>query len=121
MQDLKELVGMIANLPSLAVWVLAGFLVYKLAVIGSVYGVIRYIAGELFSWLKQRKVETKEIRAMLDGMVISSQLEPFIAQLHRLRGKGVAINSPYLHDRSVQWLKEAIDAKERSEQAASGS
>ena len=48
---------------------------------------------------------------MLDSVCIKASLEPFIAQLHRLRGRGLKIESDYIHAASVQWLREAIDAK----------
>lgn len=115
MEELKAILSMVQHLPTMALWVLVGYLVYQLAVIGSVYGVIRYVAGELFSWLRQKKIETKEIRPMLDGMCISGQLDPLIGQLHRLRGKGTNIQSNYIHMQSVEWLRQAIDAKEQED------
>lgn len=114
MDELKLLVDMVGHLPQMALWVLLGYLLYKLAVMGSIYGVVRYVTKELFAWLSLRKaapVEYKEVRPMLDSICIKAALEPFIAQLHRLRGKGVNIESDYIHSQSVQWLREAIDAK----------
>jgi uncharacterized membrane protein YhiD involved in acid resistance len=117
MEDIKFLIDAVANLPTLAVWVLCGYLVYKVAVVGSVYGVIRFGLGQLFGWLNTRKltVEHKEIRAMLDGLCIHDQPERLIAQLYRLRGKGVRIETSYIHRQDVDWLREAIDAKEALE------
>ena len=112
MEELKTLITAGAGLPSLTVWVLVGYLVYKLAVVGSVYGVIRFVAGELFQWLRQHKVEYVEIRPMLDGMSIHTEAPRLVAQIHRLRGKGVGINTDYIYRQSVDWLREAIDAKE---------
>ena len=114
MDELKLLVDMVGHLPQMALWVLLGYLVYKLAVVGSIYRVIRYVTKEVFAWLSLKKaapVEYKEVRPMLDSICIKAALEPFIAQLHRLRGKGVNIESDYIHSQSVQWLREAIDAK----------
>lgn len=117
MDDLKLLVDMVGHLPQLALWVLLGYLVYKLAVVGSIYGVIRYVTKEVFSWLSVKKaeppreVEYKEIRPMLDGMCIRASADSFLAQLHRLKGKGLGIESDYIHQQSVDWLREAIDAK----------
>lgn len=34
MDELKLLIEMVSNLPSLAVWVLVGYLAYKVAVVG---------------------------------------------------------------------------------------
>jgi len=43
MDELKLLIDMVANLPTLAVWVLVGYLAYKVVVVGSIYGVIRLL------------------------------------------------------------------------------
>jgi hypothetical protein len=94
-------------------WVIAFFFVYKVAVIGSIYGVLRFGIEKLHSWLTTPKqlLEVREVRATLDGMVIRGQLEAFIGQLHRIRGKGVNIQSDYVHSASVEWLRDAIDDK----------
>lgn len=111
MEELKILVDMVAHLPQMALWVLLGFLVYKLAVVGSIYGTIRFAVDKLHDYLVKRKVEYKEIRPMLDGMCIKSETERLIAQIHRVRGRGVNIKSEYIHEQSVDWLREAIDDK----------
>ena len=120
MDELKMLIDMVASLPHYVVWVLVGFMAYKLAVIGSIYGLARYVAGELFSWLKARKVEVKEVevREMLDGMCIGGQASSVIAQLRRVCGKGLNIDSKYIHGESAAWLRDAIDAKEAADAIA---
>jgi hypothetical protein len=114
MEELKLLVEMVASLPSMALWVIAFFFIYKVAVVGSIYGVVRFTVGKIHDWLitrKTREIEYKEIRPMLDGMCIKVATETLIAQLHRLRGKGIGIKSEYIHAQSVEWLRDAIDAK----------
>lgn len=116
MEELKMIVEMIAKLPQAALWVLIGFWAYKVIVVGSIYGLIRFTVDKLHHFLVQRKVappEIKqvEIRAMIDGMCIGGQVEPLIAQIHRVRGRGLNIKSEYIHSQGVSWLREAIDAK----------
>lgn len=111
MEELKLLIEMLTNLPTLSVWVLAGYLVYRLAVIGSIYGLIHFSVGRLFDWLATRKVDYKDIRPMIDGICVRAQTDRLVAQLHRIRGKGVSIPSEYIHEASVDWLREAIDDK----------
>lgn len=114
MEDLKLLLEMLSHLPNAALWVLSGYLLYKVVVVGSVYGVVRFGIGRLFDWLQAKKaapVEYKEIRPMLDGMCIRASTEMLIAQLYRLRGRGLSIQSEYIHEKSVDWLREAIDEK----------
>jgi hypothetical protein len=121
MDELQLLIGMVSNLPAMALWVLTGFFAYKVVVVGSIYGVIRFVGGRLFDWLQEKKareVEYKEIRPMLDGMCIRAEIDRLIAQIHRLRGRGVNISSEYIHTQSVDWLRDAIDKKIESEAAA---
>lgn len=114
MDELKTLIEMVEGLPNAALWVIAAVFVYKVVVIGSIYGVIRFAIDKLHSWAvarKTREVEYKEIRPMLDSMTISGELDHLIAQIHRLRGRGCGIRSEYIHGRSIDWLREAIDDK----------
>lgn len=121
MEELKLLVEMVANLPAMALWVIAFFFAYKVVVVGSIYGVIRFVAEKLFAWLttrKAREVEYKEMRPMLDGMCIKTETDSLVAQLNRLRGRGLTIESDYIHAQSVDWLREAIDAKIEADRVA---
>lgn len=121
MEELKLLVDMVAHLPQMALWVLLGFLVYKLAVVGSIYGVVKFVAQHLFDWLcekKARPIETKEVRYMLDGLCITGQLDMLISQLTRIGGKGTNIQSTYIHNCSINWLREAINDKEEKDRRA---
>lgn len=114
MEELKLLIEMVAELPAMALWVLVGFFAYKVVIVGSIYGAIRFVADRLFDWLQQKKareVEYKEIRPMLDGMCIQAETERLIAQLNRIRGRGVGIPSDYIHAQSIDWLRDAIDKK----------
>lgn len=123
MDELKELIGLVADLPHAALWVIAAIFGYKVIVVGSIYGVVRFVVEKTHDWLvakKAREVEYKEIRPMLDGMCIGGQTDRLIAQITRLRGVGVSIKSNYIHGDSVDWLREAIDQKmERDAEKAS--
>lgn len=111
MEELKLLVDMVAHLPQMALWVIAAFWAYKVCVVGSVYGVIRLAILKAHSWLTTPKHELRNIRPMLDGMVITGTVEELIGQLRRIAGKGTGIRSKYIHRCSVDWLREAIDEK----------
>jgi hypothetical protein len=100
MEDLKAIITLIKDLPALTVWVLAGYLVYRLAVVGSIYGVIRLAITRLFDWLQHPKT----VEATLEGLTISSRTtEDLIVQLRRLR------TSTYIHDSGVEKLRKALD------------
>ena len=114
MEELKLLVQMVASLPAMAMWVIAFFFVYKVVVVGSIYGLIRFAIDKAHNWLTTAKdrIEKVETLPMIRGMTIDSELEYFIGQISRIRGKAVSVHSTYVHRQSVDWLKEAIDAKE---------
>lgn len=122
MEELKLLIGMVADLPSMALWVLIGFLLYKLAVIGSIYGVIKLFIDKTHDWLITRKTQPTQVREIqlqdvFNGITITSDdtMKKLLVQIRRLAGKNVRLGSDYIHSCSVQWLREAIDEKERSE------
>lgn len=123
-EELKTIVDMIAHLPTLAVWVLAGLLLYKLAIIGSIYGFLRFAIEKVHHYLitvatkpLPRKEAEVDISGVINGMCITvdGSHKLLIGQLERIKGKGVRSGSPYIHDCSVQWLRKAIDAAEAKE------
>jgi hypothetical protein len=119
MDEIKQIIEMIAKLPQLAIWVLVAFWAYKVIVIGSVYGVIRFVVEKVHSWATtpKEKLEIVEVRGKLDKLTIGSP-EFLIAQIGRIVGKRVGISTSFLHDQSIQWLKEAIDEKEARDREA---
>jgi hypothetical protein len=60
LQELKEILGIIKDLPHMVMWVLAGLLLYKVVVVGSIYGVIKLAIDRLHSWLVTPKVVTHQ-------------------------------------------------------------
>jgi hypothetical protein len=116
-EELKLLIQMVSDLPALAVWVLVAFYAYKVTIIGSIYGLMRFAIDRTHSWLVMRKTAAAtevDIRGTIEGMAITSDNShhALIAQLDRIRGKGVGIDSHYIHRKSVDWLRAAIDAQE---------
>lgn len=118
MEELKLLVQMVASLPALAVWVIVAFYIYKISIIGSIYGVIRFGMSRLHDWAVTRKTMApieQEIRLKdrMYGIVITNDetMNELMAQLNRIRGKGLNIESDYIHTNSVDWLRDAINDK----------
>lgn len=121
MDELRELLEIVKEMPSFALWVIAGVLVYKVAVIGSVYGVVRFGLGRLFDWLSLRKryVKEVELRPTIDGMCIKGVASELVAQLSRLRWvrRGEVTPSEYIHTCGVDRLRRALDLLEAQEAA----
>lgn len=131
MEELKLLVTMVADLPSMALWVIAFFFAYKTIIIGSIYGVIRLGIVKLHDVLVTRKTIIQEIilEDKLRGICITSDqtLNLLLLQLQRIKGKNTGIyrdephsGSIFIHERSVDWLREAINDKEAKDRAKGG-
>ena len=102
MEELKLLIDMVANLPQMALWVQIGLLGYKVAVIGSIYGVIRLLIVKTHDWLTRPRAMT------LGKLPINEETyEALNFEIKRLvRG------SNYIHMSDVVKLRKAIDATE---------
>ena len=100
MEELKLLISMVNDLPTLATWVLVGYLIYKITIIGSIYGVIRLLIVKLHDVLITRKAVVKpgEIPCIDDTVHAA-----LIAQINRLK------TTRYTHRGDVQKLAAAID------------
>lgn len=101
MDELKMLIEMVANLPSLAVWVLVGYLVYKISVIGSIYGVIRLLIVKTHDVMVTRQTV---IRPGELGCIDDNVRNMLLIQIERLKE-----NSTYIHSSDVNRLAQAID------------
>lgn len=139
MEDLQTLgtifMKAIAEVPSLAIWALLILYAYKIVVVGSIYGVIRYVADKIAAVMMQRKAvagKPTDLLPYLNGLCIThdNTVDELVSQLHRLRGrrrhtyqhsgesytqghigKHQINNDSYIHKSTVDWLREAIDAK----------
>lgn len=112
MEELKILVEMVAGLPAMATWMLAFFFAYKVIVVGSIYGVIRYVCSELFGWLKLRSNQPtlNNAKDELDACCISQASPLLLIQIQRIKGIKSG-GSLYIHKEDVEWLRQAIDEK----------
>lgn len=107
MEELKLLIEMVGKLPQTALWVLLGFWAYKVIVVGSIYGLIRFGIDKLHSWLIKPKFELVQAKVVLDGHVIDGTMDALLGQIERLK----RTTGTYVHAPDVTWLREAIDAK----------
>ena len=112
MDELKLIIEAIAGLPTITVWVLFGYLVYKLAVVGSVYGLIRFAVEKLHDAYVRGK--RQELVVMLDGLEFdkATTKTELLKQLRRLQfiGKPNEYRSNSIHEAyGVTLLRETID------------
>lgn len=94
MDEIKELVTALAGLPNLTVWLLAGFLAYKLAVVGSIYGVLRLAITLPYRWKTTPAAPPPPAETTLGGRPISPEVHSgLLNQLGRLRSAGGGIST----------------------------
>ncbi len=130
MEELKILVQMVADLPNTAIWVLLGYFTYKVFVVGSVYGVIRYGITALQTMITtakkentvQAKEKTEQIKegkkitikdVEIDGMCISSDgtYDLVIRCLRKVKNHVKTAGGRYIHMEGAEWLYTAIREK----------
>lgn len=100
MEELKIIVDMIASLPQMALWVLIGFWAYKVIIVGSIYGVIRFVADKIYL------IFTKPKEVSLGGIALNENVASFlIGQISRIS------STNYIHHSDVVWLADAITEK----------
>lgn len=118
MEELKLLIEAVAGLPTITLWVLVGYLIYKLAVIGSVYGLLRFTVEHLYKWLA--KSERNALLTMR-GQVISNAEGPFgRLEVELLACRGIVSGSTtYFHPADIDWVIAAITEKRERDDAKS--
>ena len=102
MDELKLLIEMVADLPALTVWVLVGYLAYKLVVVGSIYGVIRLLIEKAHHALTTKRMTEYYLGDITITDNVAAELR---TQLRRLTPHN------YIHASHVAWLKEQLDKR----------
>jgi hypothetical protein len=110
MEELKLLIEAVAGLPTLTLWVLLGYLIYKLAVIGSVYGVVRFGIEKIHDWLTSRH-KVKDVRPMIDRVCITGCADQLITLIQSLANVSTRAKTGYVHSSDVEWLEAAVREK----------
>lgn len=122
--EVKELIGLIKELPDIALWILAGFAIYKTFIFSSVTGSLYY--GFKFAVTKlsaaydaklNRKPPPKEVNLSHIAITHDGTYDVLLSTLADLRGVRTK-DSTYLHSRDVSWLREAIKEKREREASA---
>jgi hypothetical protein len=99
--ELRDLLKIIGDVPVYALWLALGFLVYKLATIGSIYAVIRLLIDKGHDAYTAPKV----VKWDLDGIVINDAVK------HSLSGvlARLTAEKTYLRMEDIALLSDAID------------
>jgi hypothetical protein len=103
MEEFQLLVNLLKDLPSMALWVIAGFWVYKVIWVGSVFGIVRLAVIKTHDWLTREKVVKTQM--LLGGTPINDGVATGLqAQFMRL-----CSGSPFIHASDVSKLQQALD------------
>lgn len=101
MEEIKVILEMVASLPNAAMWVLVGFLFYKLSLMASTVALLRLFIIRGFDWLGKPRC----IEMTLDSVCLTKDVEMGLrAELARLSRTG------YIYMSDVVKLREALDA-----------
>lgn len=118
MEEIKVIIDAIAGLPQIALWVLIGFWCYKVVVVGSIYGVIRFTVAKLHdAYVNRHVVKHTDVSVQVNDLIIKGETDAFMVQLRRLvnmqeqRSK-VRTTWNYMHHYGVDILKDALDLYE---------
>lgn len=113
MDELKLLIEMVKDLPAMALYVLIGFWMYKVIVIGSLYGVIKLGINKIHDVLVKPEHERVDKTTVVQGIVIDHCFDDFMVQINRMvamRNKE-GYTGRYIHQTDVDWLRDAITEK----------
>lgn len=119
METLQALAQIVKDLPDTAIYIIGIYFIFKISIVGSIYGVIRFVAQKVHDVMvvQKRRIEEVEIRVLADGLLISDQKDEFMRQIRRLAGVRTATDSEYIHRKSVDFLREALDAQFAKDEA----
>lgn len=115
MEELKILVGMVKDLPGMALWLVFFYFVFKTAIVGSIFGILRLAIIKVHGWSvtphhELVKTETEDATVSVDDLTMTGTRAELLVQLKRCKSAGgrIAYKSDYIHTRDVIWLAEAI-------------
>ena len=114
MEELKLLVESIAGLPDLAIWVVAMYFFFKLAIVGSIFGVARLFINKVHNiyFTKHNKPEPPIIEKTdihFGQYVISNYHKNIKEEIERLLKLMICKDYTYIHKDDISDLRKFID------------
>lgn len=110
MEELKILVGMVADLPEMAIWVLVGFLCYKTFIIGGTLTIVRFLIDKVHNWsvTPRTKYINEVATTEVEGVVFSGDRDRF---MQVLRGFPRRTGLNFMHGSDIDFLEAAVNEK----------
>ena len=105
----NAIVSVVSTSPNLAIWVLVIIYGYKVFIVGSIYGLIRYIV-KTFKEVKLAPVQTE---FSLDGLYVIDEhaLKNALKELGRSSGGETFNNKPFIGSADIAWLMTQIEKR----------
>ena len=119
MEMLQQIIDMVKGMPELAIWVLAGLLLYKIVFIGPWFGIVRLLILKTYDWAVSKKQVTEVVEQKLystDGEISKYLIsddktkEQFFKLLGRIKNLKTRIKTNYLFDEDIEKAISIIDA-----------
>ena len=135
MEELKVLIEAIAGLPDLAIWVIAMYFFFKIAIVGSIFGVARLVVNKVYESIKlkyapkevieKEKIVEKEVLQISNlnfGQYVISGVEKRLSdEIERIIGATRRDDSfKYIHNDDVNELIKFTDAYIESKKQTKG-
>ncbi len=79
--ELKELVTVISHLPDYVMWVMAGFLFYKVFIIGNIYGILRLAINKIYEYAMSRKDKVIKHEMSFKGLTLDDGVDGILLSL----------------------------------------
>lgn len=107
LEIIKEAGSILKDLPDLAIWILVGILFYKVAIVGSIFGIIKLAITKLHDFAIKPKIITRNFK--IDEFLISGCEHEFMALLSKMRKPGLT----YIHKSDIIHVIELMRQYER--------
>lgn len=110
-EELKQILGIIKDVPHMVMWVLAGLLLYKVVYVGSIFGIIRLFILKGYEYLKFCESKPTIIHHKIDRYFITHDgtFDRFIDLIRTLRTReSRGLQSEYIHKQDIRYLENLI-------------
>lgn len=115
MDVFNSIIELVKALPDLAVWILVIFYGFKVVVVGSIYGTIRFVVDRIAAaWEASRKFPQPKIysvKGRTDGIVVCCDDAHAFELLRSASKNGTGLHGPDI-DWAVSVLKEANKSRQ---------
>jgi hypothetical protein len=115
---LKDLIGLLKDIPNHAMWILGGYMFYKLFIVGSIYGCIRLAINRFHEYLLAPKtiIHKWDIGSHFINSETKESLEELLDTLKSPKNRAdlkfiSKSGRHYIHSTDVKWLRDLAETE----------